>query len=143
MNNSACVFCRIIKGEIPSLRVFEDEAVLAFMDIGPLAEGHLLVIPKQHYQRLQEMPGEAVARVTSVLPKQKIRNLRESAHWHGRWPFVAGLTSNGNDISYTKSPRLISAELSLKPVLPYRLPHHIQVLPDIEPSDKLTSHTKS
>ena len=43
-----CIFCKIVGGEIPSSKVLETEALIAFLDIGPLAEGHLLVIPKQH-----------------------------------------------------------------------------------------------
>lgn len=43
-----CIFCKIAAGEIPSIKVYEDEATLAFMDINPIAEGHLLVIPKTH-----------------------------------------------------------------------------------------------
>lgn len=69
MSKSSCVFCKIVAGEIPSLRVFEDDAALAFVDIGPLAEGHLLVIPKRHCERLEEMSGEEVGRITGHLPR--------------------------------------------------------------------------
>ncbi|UCD28039.1 MAG: HIT family protein [Planctomycetota bacterium] len=69
MSESTCVFCKIIAGEIPALKVFEDDSTLAFVDIGPLAEGHLLVIPKEHYEVLQEMSPEAVAAVTRHLPR--------------------------------------------------------------------------
>ena len=44
-----CVFCRIVSGEIPSMRVFEDEQTFAFMDIAKDVDGHILVIPKKHY----------------------------------------------------------------------------------------------
>ncbi len=64
-----CVFCKIGAGEIPSFMVYEDDFVFAFMDVGPLAEGHLLVIPKDHYGRLEEMPGELVGRIAECLPK--------------------------------------------------------------------------
>ena len=43
-----CIFCRIVEGSIPSTKVFEDEHTLAFLDIGPVAPGHTLVVPKQH-----------------------------------------------------------------------------------------------
>jgi histidine triad (HIT) family protein len=69
MTDPSCVFCKIVAGEIPCLRIFEDDAILAFMDIGPLAEGHLLVIPRQHYRRLDEMSAEAVASITRQLPR--------------------------------------------------------------------------
>lgn len=53
---SDCLFCRIIDGGLPSTKVYEDEAHLAFMDIGPANPGHLLVVPKQHHQCLADMP---------------------------------------------------------------------------------------
>ncbi len=69
MRDSACIFCKIVEGQIPALRVYEDEAVLAFLDIGPLAEGHLLVITKDHYVRLENMPDELLAHITPVLTR--------------------------------------------------------------------------
>ena len=50
-----CVFCKIIKGEIPSKKVYEDDEVLAFYDINPIAKVHVLVIPKVHIQSLQDL----------------------------------------------------------------------------------------
>ena len=47
-----CLFCKIIKGEIPSNTVYEDEKVKVFLDISPVNEGHLLIVPKKHYQNL-------------------------------------------------------------------------------------------
>jgi len=64
-----CVFCKIVKGEIPSAKVYEDEHCYAFLDIGPLSWGHTLVIPKKHYGRITEMPPEKLAAVSRVLPK--------------------------------------------------------------------------
>ncbi|MBN1270332.1 MAG: HIT domain-containing protein, partial [Kiritimatiellae bacterium] len=43
-----CIFCKIVKGEIPSTRLYEDDRILVFMDIGPIIKGHALVIPKEH-----------------------------------------------------------------------------------------------
>lgn len=51
---SDCIFCRIVKGEIPAKRVYEDELLLAFHDIAPIAPLHVLVIPKQHLASLAE-----------------------------------------------------------------------------------------
>ncbi len=64
-----CIFCRIIEGEIPALVVHQSDSVLAFLDVGPLSEGHILVIPKDHYTRLTEMPPERCAAVAAELPK--------------------------------------------------------------------------
>ncbi len=47
-----CIFCKIIKGDIPSINVYEDDKVLAFEDINPISEGHTLIIPKRHAQNL-------------------------------------------------------------------------------------------
>jgi len=69
MSDSSCVFCKIVSGEIPCLKVFEDEYTLAFVDVGPLAEGHLLVIPKGHYEFLHEMGPDEVAAVARNLPR--------------------------------------------------------------------------
>jgi histidine triad (HIT) family protein len=52
-----CVFCKIRDGQIPSLKIFEDEQTLAFMDINPLNSGHCLVITKAHAPNLFEIPG--------------------------------------------------------------------------------------
>ncbi len=52
-----CVFCKIVKGEIPSAKIYEDESFLAFLDIMPANKGHTLIIPKQHFTVLEEMPA--------------------------------------------------------------------------------------
>ncbi len=69
MSEPSCIFCKIVAGEIPALRVYEDDAVLVFLDVAPLAEGHLIVVPKQHYERLEDMGAEAVAAVTRNWPQ--------------------------------------------------------------------------
>ncbi|OGG63644.1 hypothetical protein A3D66_02970 [Candidatus Kaiserbacteria bacterium RIFCSPHIGHO2_02_FULL_50_9] len=51
-----CVFCKITRGEIPSIKIYEDADYLAFMDIRPRAPGHALVIPKQHYRWVWDVP---------------------------------------------------------------------------------------
>ena len=53
-----CIFCEIVAGNIPAAKVYEDEHVFAFMDIAPANPGHTLVIPKQHYRNLFDMPTE-------------------------------------------------------------------------------------
>lgn len=63
-----CIFCKIASGQIPCLKVFEDEATLAFLDIGPLAEGHVLLVPKDHYERLEAMPADDVGRLMRSVP---------------------------------------------------------------------------
>ena len=65
-----CLFCKIVAGEIPSTRVDEDERTVTFMDINPATRGHALVIPREHYRDLHDVPAEelgsaAAARVAS------------------------------------------------------------------------------
>lgn len=50
-----CIFCKIIKGEIPSTKVYESDRVIAFMDINPIEKGHMLIVPKQHWKNLAEV----------------------------------------------------------------------------------------
>jgi histidine triad (HIT) family protein len=64
-----CVFCRMLTGEIPVTRVYEDEAVLAFLDIGPISDGHTLLIPKRHCARIHECAPEVLAQLASRLGK--------------------------------------------------------------------------
>lgn len=52
----SCIFCKIINNEMPASKVYEDEHVLAFMDIRPVNEGHLLVVPKEHHTLLRNLP---------------------------------------------------------------------------------------
>jgi histidine triad (HIT) family protein len=58
-----CLFCKIIRGEIPALKVFENAQVVAFLDIHPINPGHTLVVPKGHYTNLLETPDEVIGEV--------------------------------------------------------------------------------
>ncbi len=58
-----CIFCRIIKGEIPARKVFEDDDHIAFLDIQPANPGHTLVLPKRHYPTLAETPDEELGKL--------------------------------------------------------------------------------
>ena len=58
-----CIFCKIIRNELPCFRVFEDDAALAFLDIAPFAKGHTLVIPRVHVATLPELPQDILARL--------------------------------------------------------------------------------
>jgi len=58
-----CIFCKIVKGEIPCFKVYEDDQVLAFMDINPISPGHTLIIPKNHAANLAEISDEDLAAV--------------------------------------------------------------------------------
>ncbi len=60
------IFCKIVAGEVPSFKLFEDATVLAFMDINPANEGHCLVIPKNHFETLYDAPAGEVGRVAEI-----------------------------------------------------------------------------
>ncbi|MBK5255794.1 MAG: HIT family protein [Vicinamibacteria bacterium] len=66
---SETIFSKIIRGEIPCHRVYEDEAVLAFLDLNPLASGHTLVIPKEAVATLDQLSDESSAAIGRVLPR--------------------------------------------------------------------------
>lgn len=53
-----CVFCKIINGELPSYKVYEDENNLAFLDIAPVNPGHVLLVSKKHYENMEEIPAD-------------------------------------------------------------------------------------
>ncbi len=61
-----CIFCKIIAGEIPSCKIYEDELVLAFLDISPINFGHLLVIPKEHHNSCATIPEDVAGRMMTV-----------------------------------------------------------------------------
>ena len=61
-----CIFCKIIAGEIPSRKIYEDDKVYAFMDIGPINFGHTLVIPKEHHESSSTIPEETAGRMFRV-----------------------------------------------------------------------------
>ena len=69
MSANDCVFCKMVAGQIPVTKIYEDDVVLSFLDIGPISDGHTLVIPKQHFEKLHQCPAEILGRVASRLGK--------------------------------------------------------------------------
>jgi histidine triad (HIT) family protein len=69
MGEESTIFDRIIRGEIPSHKVYEDQQVFAFLDINPLSKGHTLVVPKESKAFLHELSDESAAAVGRVLPR--------------------------------------------------------------------------
>ncbi len=67
--SDTCLFCRIVKGELPSTRVYEDDDFLAFLDINPVSAGHTLLIPKGHYETLLDIPAGLGAKVVPQLAR--------------------------------------------------------------------------
>jgi histidine triad (HIT) family protein len=68
-HESNCIFCKIAEGVIPSYKVYEDENVLAFLDISQVTKGHTLIIPKEHSKDVFELSEETAAQLFSAVPK--------------------------------------------------------------------------
>ena len=66
--NGNCIFCRIIKKDIPNAIIYENDKFLAFMDKYPINHGHTLIVPKQHYDNILEMPAEIVGEMFALIP---------------------------------------------------------------------------
>ena len=64
-----CIFCKIIAGEIPSYKVYEDDNVFAFLDIAPVNVGHTLVIPKKHYENMEDISEEELCNLARVVKR--------------------------------------------------------------------------
>ncbi len=62
-----CVFCKIVRGEIPSMKVYEDAWTVAFMDIAEDVDGHILVVPKKHIKSILDCDGETLGRVINTV----------------------------------------------------------------------------
>ena len=65
--DAGCVFCKIVAGELPSLKVYEDDATLAFLDIHPVNPGHTLVVPKRHSKNIFDVSSQDWTAVTRVV----------------------------------------------------------------------------
>jgi histidine triad (HIT) family protein len=85
-----CIFCKIVRGEIPCFKVYEDSKVLAFEDINPISEGHTLIIPKRHAKDLWEIAGEDLIAI-HLASKKVIQGIKDTLNPIG----VAALQLNG------------------------------------------------
>jgi len=62
-----CIFCKIVRGEIPSTKVYENDSVLCFLDVAPAVRGHSLVIPREHVENILEIPEDMAAHLHEVI----------------------------------------------------------------------------
>ena len=69
MREESCIFCKIAAGEIPSKTLYEDEEFRVILDLGPATKGHALILPKDHYRDLFELPDEKAAKVMVLAKK--------------------------------------------------------------------------
>jgi histidine triad (HIT) family protein len=61
-----CIFCKVVAGEIPCTKVLDDETLLAFMDISPLNNGHLLIVPKEHFENIFEIDPQTYGHLAAT-----------------------------------------------------------------------------
>ncbi len=73
MRDDNCIFCKIANGEIPSKTLYEDDSFRVILDLGPATRGHALILPKDHYANLYELPDEVAAEAMKLAKKMAIR----------------------------------------------------------------------
>ena len=78
-----CIFCKIIKGEIPSKTIYEDEKIKVIMNINPSTDGHLLVIPKEHVVNLLDTSNELITHALDIVRKDIYPQLKEKLNCEG------------------------------------------------------------
>ncbi len=78
----SCIFCKIIKGEIPSYKIYEDDDIFVMLDINPLSKGHTLVFPKQHFENIYDIPEELFAKIM-LKSKRLAEKLKEKLNCEG------------------------------------------------------------
>lgn len=64
-----CIFCKIINGDIPCMKVYEDDVCLAYLDINPDCDGHTLIIPKKHYKDIYDIPNDTLSHIYDISKK--------------------------------------------------------------------------
>lgn len=86
-----CIFCKIINGEIPSYTIYEDDIVLAFLDINPDSNGHTLIIPKKHYTDIMDIDDTTLTHISDIAREIKTK-LEEKLHCDG----ITFIQNNGD-----------------------------------------------
>ncbi len=78
----SCVFCKIVDGQIPCMKLYEDDLVLAYLDINPDSNGHTLIIPKKHYKDIFDIPNDTLLHIYNVA-KKIMKILEEKLNCNG------------------------------------------------------------
>jgi histidine triad (HIT) family protein len=100
----ACIFCRIASGEIPSVRLHEDDRVVALLDIHPIREGHVLIMPKRHYDFFEAMPEDLAAHILAL--GQKLARAAKKIYGVAR----VGFMFTGTDVAHAHAHVVPMAE---------------------------------
>ncbi|MHA1283737.1 MAG: HIT family protein [Promethearchaeota archaeon] len=77
MSDKNCIFCKIIDKEIPAKIVFENDKIVAFLDIFPISKGHTIVVPKKHFQNLEEIPENDLCELIKIVKRLAIEIRRK------------------------------------------------------------------
>ena len=78
-----CLFCKIVNGDIPSFKVYEDDSLFVFMDINPISNGHLLVIPKEHVVTVLDVKSNLISKALEVIQNNLYPLLKEKLNIDG------------------------------------------------------------
>lgn len=93
MKDPNCIFCKIANGEIPSRTLYEDEKFRVILDLGPATKGHALVLPKEHFADIYEIPADLAAGAFEIGQQMAVR-MRERLHTDG-----ANLVQNNGEVA--------------------------------------------
>ena len=89
-----CIFCKIVAGEIPSTKIYEDDTAIGFLDINPVSKGHTLLIPKAHHQMMIDTPDELVAKLF-VTTKKILKAIQAATKSH-----LVGVSVMGDEVPH-------------------------------------------
>lgn len=78
-----CIFCKIVSGDIPSFKVYEDDVCMAYLDINPDSNGHTLIIPKEHYKDIYDIKEEVLLHIYKVAKNNVMPLLEEKLGCNG------------------------------------------------------------
>ena len=99
MSSDDCIFCKIVRGEIPSSVIFEDDVCMAFLDVFPVSKGHSLLIPKQHYVNLFDVDPDVAAHMARRLI-DLVRGVKIATGEEGVLTVVANGAGAGQEVPH-------------------------------------------
>lgn len=119
-----CIFCKIVKGEIDSAKIYEDEDVFVFLDIKPFTKGHCLVIPRQHFENIFDIDENILQKIT-VVAKKISKKIRDTLHADGIRLSQSNGKTAGQEIMHFHLhiiPRYESDDIPMHPTATLHLP---------------------
>jgi histidine triad (HIT) family protein len=99
MSEENCIFCKIVRGEMPASIIFEDDICMAFMDVFPVSEGHSLLIPKQHFTNMIDVDDDVVSHMAKRLA-DLTRRVKKATGEEGVLNTVANGEGAGQDVPH-------------------------------------------